>query len=143
SALVVLGDLAATRAHVTQHVAIELFGRADLEPHQRLHQHRVRLLHSRLERHRAGRLERHLARVDIVVVATSEDDAHVDHGVARDDATFERATHTFFDRLDELLGHLTANDLVDELEALAAVRRLDLDAGDAVLAVAAGLAHEA
>src|SRR5687768_6578660 len=51
-----------------------------------------------------------------------------------------RLADALLDRRDELPGDHAADDLVDELEAGAALGRLDLQIADAVLAVAAGLA---
>ena len=95
----------------------------------------------RLERHRAGDLERYLGRVDVVVGAEGQRRLDVDDGVAGDRARLHRLADALVDRLDVLLRDHAAGDLVVELVALAGVR-LERDHGVAVLAAAAGLAHE-
>jgi hypothetical protein len=79
-------------------------GRHHLDLHDRLEQHRMRLLGRVLERHRAGDLERHLVRVDVVVAAVPQADLHVHHRVAGHDAAFAGLADALLDRLDELLG---------------------------------------
>ena len=76
-----------------------------------------------------------------MVLAVDERDAHVDHRVAGLDAVRERLLAALLDRGDELGRDRAALDLVDEVEALAG-SRLEVDVDDAVLARAAGLAHE-
>ena len=65
----------------------------------------------------------------------------VHDGVAGDRARLHRLADALVDRLDVLLRDHAAGDLVVELVALAGVR-LERDDGVAVLAAAAGLAHE-
>src|SRR6185437_14263337 len=90
---------------------------------------------------RPGDLERDLRRVGVVVLAVHQADAHVDHRVAGPDARLQRLLDALLHRGDELRGYGAALDPGDEVEALAR-RRLDVDVDDAVLARAAGLAHE-
>src|SRR5688500_2515738 len=65
----------------------------------------------------------------------------VDHRVPADHALQHRLDDALLDGSDELIGDRTAEDLVDELEPLAALERLDLDRADRVLPVAPGLLH--
>ncbi len=76
-----------------------------------------------------------------MVLAVHERDAHVHHRVARLDAVLERLLDALLDGGNELRGDRAALDLVDEVEALAG-GGLEVDVDHAVLARAAGLAHE-
>src|SRR5262249_3314178 len=98
--------------------------------------------HRLLEGHRARDLERHLARVDVVVRALDELDPDVDDRIAAEDARLHRLLDAEVDRRDVLPRDLPADDLVHELVARALLARLDVDHRGAVLAAAAGLAHE-
>src|SRR5436190_21059568 len=53
-------DLAAAAVDVADHVAHELFGHRDLDPHDRLEDGRIRLAEGVLDSHRTRDLERHL-----------------------------------------------------------------------------------
>ena len=77
----------------------------------------------------AGDLERHLGRVDVVVLAVDQADLDVDHAVAGEHAGFEAGLHALVDRLDVLTRDATTRDLVVELVALARVR-LDRELDD-------------
>ena len=84
----------------------------------------LRLLRRLLERHRAGDLERHFARVDVVVRAVDQLDLHVDHRIAGEHAVLQRFLDALLDRSDVLTRDHAADDLVLEHEALARLRRL-------------------
>src|SRR5207247_604535 len=71
--------------------------------------------------------------------AVVNDDANVLHGIARDGALLEQIADAFFDGGDELAGDGAAEDFIDELEALAALERLDAQENFAELSGAAGL----
>ena len=88
---------------------------------------------------RPGGPERHLGAVDAVLLAVDERDPHVDHRVAVHAAAGHRLLDALGHGRDVAAADGAADDLVDELEALAALERLDLDAGHRELAVAAGL----
>src|SRR5207244_8183230 len=103
---------------------------------------RIRLAEGVLDGHRAGDLEGHLRRVDLVVRPVMEGDLDVDDREARVDARVERLADAGVDRLDVLARDRAADDLVDELVAGALLVRLGPDDGVAVLALAAGLADE-
>src|SRR5262249_49966776 len=135
-------DPAPARVEVAHHVAEVLLGRDHLDGHHRLEQDRLGPLHGLLEGHRAGDLERHLARVDVVVRPLDELDPDVDEGVAADDARLRRLLDAQVDRRDVLPRDLPADDLVDELVPRALLARLEVDHGVAVLAAAARLADE-
>ena len=64
---------------------------------------------------------------------------HVDHRAAGQFAFLHGLDDTLFDRRDETARNDAADDLVDELETLAAGQRFDLEPAVAVLAAAAGL----
>src|ERR671937_709054 len=74
-------------------------------------QRRLRALHRLLERHRAGDLERHLARVDLVVRPLDELDPDVDDRIPREDPGLHRLLDAEIDRRDVLLRDLPADDL--------------------------------
>src|SRR4029079_520244 len=95
-----------------------------------------------LEGQGAGDLERDLRGVRVVVLAVHERHPDVDHRVAGAHAGLQCLFDALLHGGNELAGHRAAPDLRDEVEALAG-RRLDVDVDDAVLARAAGLAHEA
>ena len=84
-------------------------------------------------------LERHVGRVDAVVLAVVALDADVDDG----EAVRAAGVHRFLDALlhggDVVAGDRAADDRVDELESGATLQRADPQVGDGVLAVAAGL----
>src|SRR5439155_16483471 len=136
-------DLAAAGGEVPHDVAHELLGHRDLHLHDRLQQHRAGPVHGVLESHRARHREGHLAGVDVVVAAVLQRRLHVHHREARQLTVLQRLSDPLLNRRDVLPGDLAAHDLVDELEALARLVGLDLDLRVAVLAAAAGLAHEA
>jgi len=77
-----------------------------------------------------------------VVGAVDQLDLDVDDRVAGEHAAAHRFADALVDRLDVLLRDLPADDLVDELVALPRLLREQVDDGVAVLARAAGLAHE-
>src|SRR5256885_11271203 len=136
-------DAPPARVEIAHHVAEVLLGRHDLDGHNGLEKLRLRPLLGVLERHRAGDLESHFARVDLVERAIHELDANVDDWIAGHDARLHRLLDAEVDRGDVLLGNLAADDLVDELVAVAGIHRLEVDHRVAVLAAAAGLADEA
>src|SRR5581483_5925596 len=100
---------------------------------------RIRLL----ERHRAGDLERHLRRVDRVLLPVDERHTYAVHGGTCELAVFHRLAHALVDRGPVALRDDAADDPVDELVLgrVVAVRldRLDDDLAVAELAAAAGL----
>ena len=67
---------------------------------------------------------------------------HVHHRVARQHAARDGLFDAVDDRRDVFLGNRAADDLVLDLDALAALVGLERDAGVAVLAAPAGLADE-
>src|SRR4051794_3170668 len=132
----------APAAEVADDVAEEVLGGHDLDLEHRLEQDGLGAARGLLEGERAGDLEGDLGRVRVVVLPVDERHADVDDGVARAHAVGERLLDALLDGGDELDRHRAAADLRDEVEALAG-GRLDVDVDDAVLARAAGLAHEA
>src|SRR5690606_5215752 len=129
-----------TRVDVADDVAHELVRRLDLAAHHRLEQHRTGLLRRLLERHRAGDLEGDLARVDLVEAAVEELDPDVHHRVAGEHAALRRLADALLHRGDELLRDRSADDRVDELDALPRLAGREPDLHVPVLALAAGLA---
>ena len=97
------------------------------------------LLHRVLERKDPGHLERESGRIHLVEGAVHDAHDDVDDGKARHDAVVAAFHDAFGGWLDELLRNRAADDLVDDLDALALDVRLELDAHMAVLALAAGL----
>src|SRR6056297_3664755 len=133
---------AAPAVQVAHDVAHVLFGRDDLHLHDGLEQYRARLGRAFLEGHRTGDLERHLARVDVVIGTVVERDPAVHHRITGDHAVLHLLPDALVDRRDVLLRHHAADDGIDELVTLARLTRLDLDVDVTVLAAAAGLADE-
>jgi hypothetical protein len=115
------------------------FGRRDLDRIDRLEDRGACLLHRRLERERAGHLERHFRRVDGVVRAVGQRHPEIHHRVARQPAALRRFADPLLDGGPEVLRDRAAEDLVGELEAGAAGQRLELDPAIAELAAPAGL----
>src|SRR3954470_10331010 len=132
----------APAAEVADDVAEEVLGGHDLDLEHRLEQDGLGAARGLLEGERAGDLEGDLGRVRVVVLPVDERHADVDDGVARAHAVGERLLDALLDGGDELDRHRAAADLRDEVEPLAG-GRLNVDVDDAVLARAAGLAHEA
>src|SRR5207237_8509327 len=93
------------------------------------------------EGHRAGDLERHFRRVDVVVRTVVQNRFHARHRITGDDAALERFFDALFGRLDELARNRTADDVVDEFESTAR-KRLELHLDVAILALTARLANE-
>ena len=93
----------------------------------RLEQHGCGLGHGVPEAEAPRHLEAHLGAVDGVVLAVEAGHLHVDDGVAEHAAVRHRLLDALLHRGDELAGDGAADDLVDELEARAALERLDPD----------------
>src|SRR6266480_4142835 len=135
-------DLAAPRAQVAEDLAHKFLGHDDLDLHDRLEQGRLALAHAVLGGHRAGDGERHLRGVDLVIGAVHQGGLDVDYRKAGQDAAVEGLDDALLHRGVVLLRDRAAHDLVDELEALARLVRLDVDLRVAVLAPPARLPHE-
>ena len=118
-------------------------GIVDLDLHDRLEDGRVGLGDGVLDGHRAGDLEGHLGRVHLVERAVVERRLDVHHGHVGVGAALERLADARVHGLDVLARDGAADDLVDELVAVALLVGLQLDDRVAVLAAAAGLADEA
>src|SRR5580704_14990382 len=123
-------------------LAVIIVARHDLDLHDGLEQHGPRAAKAFLEAHRPRDLERHLVRVDIVVRAVECGHFHIDDGIAGNHAGLYGLLNALVHRRDELARYRAADDAVDELIALARRQRLELEPDVAVLAAAAGLAHE-
>ena len=135
-------DLAAPGVDVADDVAHEFLGRHDLDLHQRLEEHGLRLGRGVLESQRAGDLEGHLRRVDLVERAVVQAHPDADHREAGENPPGERFADSLVDRLDVLARDGAADDVVGELVVLRPVERPDADLGVTVLAATAGLPHE-
>src|SRR5205085_6838295 len=105
----------------------------------RLEQRRLRRLRRVLERYRAGDLEGHFRRVDVVVLPIGEADAEIDHRIAGQETLLARVLNALLHRWDVLAWDGAAVDVVDELEIAAARQRLHGDLAVGELAVAARL----
>ena len=133
------GHLAAPRRQVAGDVAGVALGTDDLDADDRLQHDRPRLLDRVEERLLAGGDERDFLRVDRVVLAVVDDDAHVLQRKAGDRAAREHLLDALLHGRHELVGNHAALGLVDELEARAALARLHAQRHLAELAGAAGL----
>src|SRR6266540_5592122 len=136
-------DLAAAAVEVADDVAHVVVGRHDLDLHDRLEQDGARARGAVLEADRAGDLERHLGRVDVVVAAVEDLDLEVDHRVAGEHAARHGLLDALLDRVDELPGDRAAHRGVLELESLPRLLRDEAQPAVAVLAAAARLADVA
>src|SRR5690606_24854708 len=110
--------------------------------HDRLQQHRAGLRRALLEAHRAGDLEGHFARIDVVVRTVVQSDLDVDHRIAGDHAVLHGFPDALVDRGNVFLRHDTADDAVDDLVARPGLLRLDAQEHVPVLAAAARLPDE-
>src|SRR3546814_2682952 len=133
---------AATTADVAHHVTEIVFGGDDLDLHDRLEQDRAGLVEAFLEAHRAGDLERHFRRVDLMVRTVDQLHLDVDDRIAGKEAVRDRFLDALVDGRDVFLRHDAADDPILELIALALLVRRDLEPDMADLALAARLAHE-
>src|SRR5579883_1354182 len=131
-------DTSAPRVQVADHVSHVLLGDNNFDGHNGLEQHRLGALDGLFDCQRAGDLEGHFRRVDVVVAAVVQSHPDIRHGEACQDAALERLPDTHFGRLDELARNPAARDVVDEFEA-AAGEWLDPNLHVTVLTVTAGL----
>src|SRR5262249_56764569 len=128
------GDGAPPRVEIADDVARGVGGARHFHVHDRLEQNRVRVHEDFLQSHRGRDLEGHVRRVHVVVGAVVERDLHVDDGVAGEDAALHAVAHALLDRRNVLARNGATQDVVDELETAAALERLHLEPGAAVLA---------
>src|SRR5262245_11118090 len=78
-----------------------------------------------------------------MIRAVVERGPHVYHRVTGQHTRLERLAHALLGRPDKFARHRTADNAIDEFEALAPLQRLDADPHIAVLTAAAGLAYKA
>src|SRR5271155_4163302 len=133
-------NLAAARVQIADHVAHAFVGTRNFDRDDRLKDDWPGLFEACLEAHRGRDLKRHVRRIDVMIAAVEDGDPHVDHRIAGQESVGQSVAHAFFDRRNEVARDDAADDVVDELEALAARHRLDLQPAIAVLPAAAGLA---
>jgi len=133
------GNAAAAAAEVTHQVAGVLVGSVDFDVHDGFEERGTRLLHGFLEGQRACNLESHVRGIDIVILAVVEDGAEVHNGKSRQEAAGSGIADALLDGGNPVLRDGAAKDVVDELDALAALDWLHFDAAYAELTVAAGL----
>src|SRR5208337_83430 len=100
------------------------------------------LLDRRLETVRAGQLERHLVRVDGVMLAIDTTHAHVHHGVAGERTSHESLLHALFDGRDQVARNRATHDLIHKLKTAAAGKRLDREVADTEHPLSPGLLLE-
>src|SRR3954469_12259000 len=108
-------DGPAAGVQVADDVAHVLLGGDDLDGHERLEQGRAGLAGGLLEGDRAGDLEGHLRRVDLVVLTVQQRRLDDDHRVTGEDAVLHGVLHALVDRGDVLLRDPATGDLVLEL----------------------------
>src|SRR6266513_856085 len=135
-------DFPASRREVADDVAHVVGGRHDLHVHDRLEQDGGRLTGGLFHRHGPRDLERHFARVYVVVRPVHQLDYHVHHRIAGEHAVLERLLDALLDRADVFPRDHAAYDVVLEDEARAGLARRHMDDHVPVLAAAAGLADE-
>src|ERR1035437_2478554 len=102
----------------------------------------MRLFEGVFERENAGHLERQFVRIHFVERAVHNLHLDVNDLVARVNAALDGFLNAVNDRRDVFPGNRAADDFVFDLDALALLVRLNLDAGVAVLAATAGLADK-
>src|SRR5882762_6835938 len=135
-------NLATSCREIADHVT-HVIGRGnDFDVHDRLQQNRMRLACGFFHRHRAGDLERHFARIDVVERAVHQLDLYVHHGIAGQHAVLQRLFHTLLDGADVFLGDRAADDVVLEHEARPGLPGLEVDDDVAVLAAPTRLPDE-
>src|SRR4051794_16449456 len=135
-------DDAPAGVEVADDVAHVLFGRRYLDRHHRLEECRIGLAGRLLQHHRAGDLERHFRRVDLVVLAVEQRQLQPHQRVPGQHAVLHRVLGAGVDRRDELPRDATTGHRVDELVRRAVGlhrQRLELDDDLRVLAGATGL----
>src|SRR5688572_6392135 len=118
---------------VTHDVAGESFGHHDLQFPHRFENVHPGFVDGLFDRVGTRELERHVRRVDGVVLAVEELDLDVDHRVSGTDAVLHRSTDALLDRGDPLVRDRATEDRIDELEAFTARDGLDAHAADPVL----------
>src|SRR4051812_37895420 len=101
-------DDATTGVEVTDDIAHIVLRRGHLNGHHRLEQRGVGLAGRLLHDHRTGDLERHLGRVDLVVLAVDQRELHTHQRVAGQYAVLQGVLGAGVDRRDELLGDAAA-----------------------------------
>src|SRR5467141_1495212 len=106
------------RIQVAEHLRHVLFWNHDFHFHDRFQKNRRGSVAGFLERHRAGDLERHFRAVHVVRTAVDQNRGDVHHRETRQDAVIQSFANARFDRRDELARNRTADDLVDEQEAV-------------------------
>src|SRR3954466_8810302 len=131
-------DEPAAGVEVADDVAHVVLRGDDLDGHQRLEQGRVGLARGLLEDHRAGDLESHLRRVDLVVLAVDEGGLDAHQRVAGQDAVLHRVLDALVDRGDVLPRDATTGDAVLELVGRTVAGHLERLDGDLDLRELAG-----
>src|SRR4051794_36562011 len=131
-------DEPAAGVEVADDVAHVVLRGDDLDGHQRLEQGRVGLARGLLEDHRAGDLESHLRRVDLVVLAVEEGGLDTHQRVAGQDAVLHRVLDALVDRGDVLPRDATTGDGVLELVGRTVAGDLERLDGDLDLRELAG-----
>src|SRR6266851_1420728 len=133
------GDAAATPAEVTHQVAGVLVGGVDFDVHDGFEENGTSLLHGFPESERAGDFERHIGRVDVVILAVVEHGTEIDNRKTSEIAASGGIANALLHGRNPVPRNCTPENIIDELDALATLDGLHLDAANAKLAVAAGL----
>src|SRR5256885_209378 len=135
-------DDATAGVQVTDNVTHVLLRGDDLDGHHGFEQRRVGPAGRLLEHHRTGNLERHLGRVDLVVLTVQPRPLQAHQRVPGQHAILHGVLRTGVHRRDELLGDAPTGDRVDELvrgSVRGDLERLQGDDHLGVLARATGL----
>src|SRR5258705_1444966 len=130
---------AAARIQVADYIAHAFVGTRDFNRNDRFKNNRTGFFERGLEAHRGRNLERHVGRIDIVIAAVEDGDLDIHQRIAREVSFDQGIAHALLHRGDEVARDYAADDIVDELEALATRIRLDLEPAIAILAAAARL----
>src|SRR5208282_6459583 len=132
-------DAAAARTEIAHQIAGILIRRVDFNMHDGLEERGPSLLHSFLERERAGDSESHVRGIDVVVFAVVKRGAEFGHGEASQITAGCSFADAAFDGRNPVVGNRASENIVNEFDALIAFSGLELDAAYAELAVPAGL----
>src|SRR5208283_5098932 len=101
-------------------------GTRNFERDDRFEDDRPGFFQRRFEAHRGRDLKRHVRRIHVVIAAVEYRHPDVHHWIAGEKSLDQRVAHAFLDRRNEVARDHAADDVVNELEALAARHRLDL-----------------
>src|SRR6267142_3519691 len=132
-------NAAAPAVQVAHEVAGEFLRPLNFDVHDRFQENRPGFADTFLEGQRAGDLERHFRRIDVVVRAVVQDHAEIDCRESCKNPLLPRFLNSFFDRWNKIPRNRTAEDFVYEFKVATARQWLHADFAITILAVTAAL----